>query len=113
MPSISVNITTPSFNEPVANNIVATGTTNERLDAPGVITISSVSVQFGDGGPVVAASPAGEDLSTWNCSGVAPGTPGAQVKLTATARGRFIPQGSHPATARNVTASTAVFVTLV
>ncbi|SRR5258708_6013756 len=113
MPSISVNITTPCFNEPVANNIVAAGTTNELLDTPGAITISSVSVQFGEGGPVVAASPGSEDLSTWNCSGVAPGTSGTQAKLTATARGRFLPQGSHPATARNVTASNAVFVTLV
>jgi hypothetical protein len=112
VPSISVSIATPCSNEPVTNRIVVSGTTDELVDTPGVITIGSVSVQFGDGGPVVPASPAGEDLSLWNCAGVVPGTPGAQVKLTATARGRFLPQGSHPATARNVTASSAIVVTL-
>jgi len=113
MPSISVNIATPSSNEPVPNHIVVTGTTDELLDVPGAITIGSVSVQFGEDGPVVAASPAGEDLSTWNCAGIVPGAEGNQIKIVATARGRFLPLGSHPDTARNVTASTAVLVTLI
>jgi hypothetical protein len=112
MPSISVNIATPCSEAPVTNRIVVTGTTDELLDTPGVITIGSVSVQFGEGGPVVAASAVGENLSTWNCSAAVPGASGSQVKLTATARGRFLPLGSHPATARNVTATTAVVVTL-
>ena len=112
MPKISVNITTPCLNEPVPNSIVVTGTTNQLLDTPGLIANSSVSVQFGEGGPIIAAQPVGEDLSSWNCHGVVPGVKGTQVKLTATARGRFIPIGSYPATARNVTASSAVLVTL-
>src|SRR6266702_4294977 len=113
MPGISVNITPPCFNEPVPNSIVVTGTTDQLLDTPGLIANSSVSVQFGEGGPVVAAKPVGEDLRTWNCSGVAPGVTGAQGKLTATAGGRFIPVGSNTATARNVIASSAIIVTLV
>jgi len=112
VPSISVSIATPCSNEPVPKRIVVSGTTDELVDTPGVITIGSVSVQFGEDGPVVAARAACENLSTWNCAGVVPGRPGAQVKLTATARGRFLPQGSHPATARNVTASSAIVVTL-
>src|SRR5689334_12888673 len=99
MSQMFVQIATPGPGAVVPRSFEVTGSISVQLSPRhGPLVSKSVSVQFGDGGPVVAAT--FPTATTWRCTGH-PGAnvaPGATINIRVTATGliRFLVTPTEP-----------------
>src|SRR5215207_5295092 len=91
-PQLFVTVTNPTGGLPTVNRTFTVGGNISTLFTPAnwSLTGKSVSVQFGPGGPTVAATFSGATLN-WQCTGTVPAsTPwGSMVQLAVRAQATF------------------------
>ena len=112
MSQLFVQVSSPTSGAVVTRSVVVTGSMTVQLTlGRGPVTSKSVSVQFGDGGPVVAAT--FTTATAWMCTGQAAASvpPNAFINLHVTAHAsiRYLIRVGEP-DVEDVTASTAVTV---
>src|SRR5262249_14324219 len=88
MSQLFVQVSSPAPGTVVPRSFVVTGSITVQLTlGHGPVTSKSVSVQFGDGGPVVAATFTSATAWTWTCTGQIPASvpPNSFINLHVTA----------------------------